>query len=159
MAKILIIYYSRSGNTKRMAELIEEGVSAQGGVEVETKAVEDIDVNELKSVEGIVVGSPTYYGHMSAEIKQLFDDSVSFHGALQGKVGAAFSSAANIGGGNETTIRGILDAMLIQGMLIQGDAMGDHYGPVAINEPDDRATKLCHKLGKRTAELVQKLFP
>ena len=159
MAKILIVYYSRSGNTKRMAELIEEGVSAQGGVEVETKAVEDLDVNELKSVEGIIVGSPTYYGHMAAELKQLFDDSVSFHGALQGKVGAAFSSAANIGGGNETTIRGILDAMLIHGMIVQGDAMGDHYGPVSINEPDDRVIKLCQKLGKRTAELVQKLFP
>jgi len=158
MAKILIIYYSRSGNTKKMAELIEEGVKETGGVEVETKAVEDVEVDQLKAVEGIIVGSPTYYGQMAAELKKMFDDSVRFHGALDGKVGAAFSSAANIAGGNETTVMGILEAMLIHGMVIQGDPMGDHYGPVSINKPDDRVSKLCKRFGQRNAALVKKLF-
>jgi NAD(P)H dehydrogenase (quinone) len=115
-------------------------------------------VDELKLADGIIVGSPTYYGHMASEIKKMFDDTIKFHGALQGKVGAAFSSAANVGGGNETTIRGILDAMLIHGMIIQGDPLGDHYGPVAINSPDRRAAKWCRKLGERTSLLVQRLF-
>jgi len=82
---------------------------------------------------------------------------VKFHGALDGKVGAAFSSSANVAGGNETTIRGILDAMLIHGMVVQGDPLGDHYGPVAINSPDERASKLCKRLGERTAALVKRL--
>jgi NAD(P)H dehydrogenase (quinone) len=157
MPKILIIYYSRTGNTKKMAGLVEQGVKAAGGVEVVTKPVSDVNLEELKSFDGIIVGSPTYYGQMAAELKKMFDDSVKFHGALDGKVGAAFSSSANIGGGNETTIRGILDAMLIHGMVVQGDPLGDHYGPVAVNSPDDRASKLCKRLGERTAALVKKL--
>ncbi|MBM4045516.1 MAG: flavodoxin family protein [Planctomycetes bacterium] len=157
MAKILIVYYSRSGNTAKMAQAVEEGVKAEGAA-VETKSVDKVDVKELLDVDGLIVGSPTYYGLMAAELKKMFDDSVKFHGRLEGKVGGAFSSAANIGGGNETTIRSILDAMLIHGMVIQGTPRGDHYGPVAISAPDDRARKQCVELGKRTAKLVKKLF-
>jgi len=106
---------------------------------------------------GIIIGSPTYYGSMAAEVKQLWDDSVKFHGKLEGKIGAAFASSANIGGGNETTILDIVNAMLIHGMIIQGDPMGDHYGPVSIGAPDARAIKQCHKLGSRVAKLAKKL--
>jgi len=157
MAKILIVYYSRSGNTKKMAEEIEGAVRAEE-VEVVTKPVADVVVDELLSYDGIIAGSPTYYGHMAAELKKLFDDSVKFHGKLDGKVAAAFSSSANVGGGNETTIRGIIDAFLIHGMIVQGDPKGDHYGPVAINSPDARAAKCCAAIGSRTAQLVKKLF-
>ena len=93
-------------------------------------------------------------------IKPLFItlyDSVSFHGKLDGKIGAAFASSANIGGGNETTILDILNAMLIHGMIIQGDPQGDHYGPVAIGAPDARAIRECVRLGTRVAKLVKKL--
>ena len=93
MAKILVVYYSRTGNTKKMAELI----------------------------------------------------------------GGAFSSAANIGGGNETTILSILQAMLIHGMIVQGNPKGDHYGPVSIGSPDERVKKQCRELGQRVASLVKKL--
>jgi hypothetical protein len=48
--------------------------------------------------------------------------------------------------------------MLIHGMVIQGDPQGDHYGPVAINAPDDRATAQCTRLGKKIADLTKKLF-
>jgi len=102
MAKVLVIYYSRSGNTKRLAESVLEGIKKEA-VEAVIKDVRDVDVDELLKYDGIVIGSPTYYGTMSAEIKRLLDDSVKFHGKLDGKVGAAFSSSANIGGGNETT--------------------------------------------------------
>ena len=83
---------------------------------------------------------------------------MKFHGRLAGKVGGAFSSSANVGGGNETTIRGILDALLIHGMIVQGVAAGDHYGPVSIGKPDERASNQCRIYGKRVAELAAKLL-
>ncbi len=156
MPKVLVIYYSRTGNTAKMARLIGEGVKEEG-VEVEVKKVEDTKAKELLKADGIIIGSPTYYGSMAAEVKELFDESVKFHGDLEGKVGAAFSSAANIGGGNETTIMDILKCFLIHGMVIQGDSEGDHYGPVAIGSPDRRASSQCKKLGKKVAKLVKKL--
>ncbi len=156
MAKALIIYYSRSGNTEKMAKLIEAGVE-KGGCEVVTKRVQDVDVNELLEYDGIAIGSPTYYGSMAWELKKLIDDSVKFHGKLDGKVGMAFSSAANIGGGNETTVLDILNAMLIHGMIIQGDPQGDHYGRVSINAPDERVEKQCKRMGERFANLVIKV--
>jgi len=156
MAKALVIYYSRTGNTKKMAEAVVEGMEKEG-LEVAIKEIRQVEVDELLKYEAIVIGSPTYYGTMAAEIKKLLDESVKFHGKLEGKIGAAFASSANVGGGNETTILDILNAMLIHGMIIQGDPQGDHYGPVAIDAPDSRATKQCIRLGSRVAKLVQKL--
>ena len=156
MYKALVIYYSQSGNTKKMAESVVEGIKKEG-LEVVLKEAKDTEASELLKYEAIIIGSPTYYGTMAAEIKKLFDDSVSFHGKLDGKIGAAFASSANIGGGNETTILDILNAMLIHGMIIQGDPQGDHYGPVAIGAPDARAIRECVRLGTRVAKLVKKL--
>jgi len=156
MAKALIVYYSRSGNTRKMAETIAEGVKKEE-VAAEVRDVKDVTPDDLKAFDAIVVGSPTYYGSMAAEIKKLFDDSIRFHGKLDGKIGAAFASSANIGGGNETTILDILNAMLIHGMIVQGDHKGDHYGPVAIGAPDERAIKECLRAGARIARLVKKL--
>lgn len=157
MPKILIIYYSRTGNTKKMAELIHEGAVSEKGVDVEIKNIESVKVDELLKADGIIIGSPTYYGTMSWEVKKLFDDSIKFHGGLDGKVGAAFSSSGNVAGGNETTIMDIIKAMLIHGMIVYGDPVGDHYGPVALSAPDDRAKKGCIRLGQRVAILVKKL--
>ena len=155
MQKVLVVYYSRGGNTRKMAELISEAVKNEG-LDVALKDVKDVKADDLLKYDGLIVGSPTYYGSMAAEIKKLFDDSVKFHGKLDGKIGAAFSSSRNIAGGNETTILDILNAMLIHGMIIQGDYSGDHYGPVAIDSPDERSTKECLRLGSRFAKLVKK---
>jgi NAD(P)H dehydrogenase (quinone) len=156
MAKALVIYYSRSGNTKKMAELITEGINKEG-VEAVCLDVKDVEADELLKYDCLVIGSPTYYGTMSAQIKKLLDDSVKFHGKLEGKVGGAFASSANIAGGNETTILDILNAMLIHGMIIQGDPQGDHYGPVAIGSPDARSEKECLRMGSRLAKLTKRL--
>jgi NAD(P)H dehydrogenase (quinone) len=157
MAKGLVIYYSRSGNTKAMAEAITEAMN-QGGLDTECKAVTETTPDDLLGAEAVVIGSPTYYGQMASEIKKLIDDSVSKHGKLDGKVGAAFSSSVNTGGGNETTICGILDCLLIHGMIIQGDPQGDHYGPVSLGRPDERALKQCRRRGERVAKLTLQLF-
>ena len=155
MAKALVIYYSRSGNTRKMAEAVAGSLKKEG-IETVLKDVLDVSVDELAGFQAIVIGSPTYYGTMSAEIKKLFDDSVKFHGKLDGKIGAAFSSSANLAGGNETTVLDILKAMLIHGMIIQGDLQGDHYGPAAIGAPDERSLKECARLGQRLAKLLKK---
>jgi len=157
MAKGLVVYFSQSGNTKQMAELIAEAMKA-AGLPTNCKEVGGVSTDELLKADAIVVGSPTYYGHMAAPIKKMFDDAVSAHGKLDGKVAAAFSSAANIGGGNETTIMGIIEAMLISGMVVQGDPQGDHYGPVSIGKPDERAMSQCRRRGQRVAQLTKKLF-
>lgn len=156
MAKVLIVYYSRSGRVEKMANFVKEGLKCDD-IEVFCKKVSDVSVDEFLDYDGIIVGSPTYYGTMAADIKKLFDESVKLHGKLQGKVGGAFTSSINIGGGNETTIMDILKCMLIHGMIIQGAPEGDHYGPVAIGDPDDRAKEGCIQLGKRVAKLIKDL--
>lgn len=156
MAKILVVYYTRTGNTRKMAESVAEGINKEGAYAI-LKEVKDIKADELLEYDGIIIGSPAYYGTMSSQIKALFDDSVKLHGKLEGKVGAAFSSSANVAGGNETTILDILNAMLIHGMIIQGDPLGDHYGPVAVGAPDSRASKECLRLGSRIAKLTKKV--
>lgn len=157
MATAIVIYYSRSGNTKQMAETISESMNS-AGVETKCKSVEDVKIDDLPDYDTIVVGSPCYYGHMAGPLAKFFDESVQKHGKLDGKAGAAFSSSANIGGGNETTINTILNTMMIHGMIIQGDPQGDHFGPVSIGRPDDRVEKQCVRKGQRIAELTKKLF-
>jgi NAD(P)H dehydrogenase (quinone) len=154
--KILIIYYSRSGNTKKMAYLIQKG-ALEEEVEVDTKDVKSVRVDDLRQYDGIIIGSPTYYGTMAAPIKDLLDKSIKLHGKLQDKVGGAFASSANVGGGNETTILAILQGLLIHGMIICGDHRGDHYGPVAIEKPDRRSQVNCIRYGKRVAVLTKRL--
>lgn len=156
MAKVIIVYYSQTGNTKKMATLVEEGVK-QEKVDVVTKDVADVRPEELLEYDGIILGSPTYYGSMAYQIKKLLDESVKYHRKLDGKVGGAFSSAANIGGGNETTVLDMLNALLIHGIIIQGTPQGDHYGPVSIGKPDARVEKQCKALGQRVAKLVLKI--
>jgi len=155
-AKVLIVYYSQSGNTKKMAELIQKGAQEEN-VTVLLKRVEETKVKDLLEADCIIMGSPVYYGTMAAPLKKLLDESVSEHGSLDGKIGGAFSSSANIGGGNETTITDILNAMLIHGMILQGDPQGDHYGPVSIGKPDQRVEKQCLRFGQRLARLTKRL--
>ena len=157
MAKGLVLYYSRSGNTKTMAKTIADAMD-KAGLPTQCKNVTDTKVDELVAADVIVVGSPTYYGRAAGPVATLFDESVSRHGKLDGKIGAAFSSSANIGGGNETTVCEIINMMLIHGMIVQGDPQGDHYGPVSIGKPDDRVLSQCTRRGKRLAELAKKLF-
>lgn len=156
MVRMLICYYSRSGNTKKMAYLIQKGVMEED-VEVDTKDVKDVKVDDLLGYDGIIIGSPTYYGLMAAEVKSLLDKSVKHHGKLDGKVGGAFASSANIGGGNETTVLAILEALMIHGMTICGDSKWDHYGPVSVERPDARVEKVCMRYGKRVAALTRQL--
>jgi len=151
--RTVIIYYSRSGTTKKMAEIIYEELK-KSKEEVDIFAADKVSPQQLKDYDGIIVGSPTYYGGPAYQIKELFDESVSFHGSLEGKAGGAFSSSANLAGGNETTVLGILQMMLIHGMVIQGDFRGDHYGPVAVGKVDQRCETNCRRFAQRFSGLL-----
>lgn len=157
MAKGIVLYYSRSGNTREMAETIARAMN-DAGLSTECKPVEKAHPDDLPEYDAIVIGSPCYYGQMAAPVKQLIDDLVGRHGQLNGKVGGAFASSANLGGGSETTVVGILQAMLIAGMVVQGDPQGAHYGPLSIGKPDDRVKQQCERRGQRIAALTLKLF-
>jgi NAD(P)H dehydrogenase (quinone) len=139
-----------------MAEIIAQAIREEG-VDCQLKQVQEVDSRELLDYDCILIGSPTYYGSMAYEVKKLLDESVQFHKKLDGKIGGAFSSSANLAGGNETTILDILNAMLIHGMIVQGNPSGDHYGPVSIGKPDARAESNCKEYGRRVARLVKRL--
>lgn len=156
--RVVVVYYSRSGTTARMAEIIHCEFKSKK-IECDIFPVDKIQPEQLQDYDGIVIGSPTYYGSMAAEIKKFLDESVSFHGKLDTKIGAAFSSAANLAGGNETTIVSILQAMLIHGMIIMGDPKGDHYGPVAVGSVDKRCEANCKRMVERFVKLSDKLSP
>jgi NAD(P)H dehydrogenase (quinone) len=159
MPRMLVAYYSRTGNTKRMAEEIAAGAGEVPGLQVDLRPIADVPTDNLLHFDAVVLGSPVYYGTMAAEVKALIDKSVKLHGKLAGKIGAAFASSGGPGGGNETTVLDILKALLIHGMVIQGDPEGDHYGPIAVGAPDERSCKECRRLGRRVAHLTTKLIP
>jgi NAD(P)H dehydrogenase (quinone) len=157
MARVLIVYDSKSGRTEKMALAVAEGVKQVKGVDVQVKKVEQADVEELTKADGVILGSPTYYGQMSAKLKDFIDKSIKFHGKLEGKVGAGFTSSGGTASGAETTLFSILQALLIHGMIIQGRADDKHYGAAIAGVPDEDDLKSCIDLGKRVANIVVKL--
>jgi NAD(P)H dehydrogenase (quinone) len=154
--KVLIVYDSRSGNTEKMAYAVAEGVKAEE-VDVEVKRVDEASVDELPLVDGLILGSPVYYGLPSGKIKEFIDASVKYHGRLEGKVGGAFASAGGTHTGAETTIISMIEALFIHGMVVQGTSSTNHYGAASVGAPDEDASEICKKLGQRVARLVKKL--
>lgn len=158
MTKVLVIYSSRSGNTKKLAEAVAFGVKEVGDVECELKMVSEISNQDLVCADGIIVGSPVYFGSMSAKVKEMFDKSVAIRRKLEGKIGAAFVTSGHHTGGKETTIFSILQAMLIHGMIIVGDPIsaGGHYGVASVGSPDTDGINSGKALGKRVAEITKR---
>ncbi len=157
MPIVLITYDSKTGNTEKMAALVAEGVREVEGMECVVKSVDDVSLEDLSKADGIVIGSPTYYGSMSGKIKDLLDRSVKLHGELEGKVGAAFTSSGGNASGAETTILSILEALLIHGMVVQGNPAGQHYGLAVVGAPDDKEKEICKGFGSRVGGLVMRL--
>lgn len=153
MPKGLVLYHSRTGNVLRMAEAITRGMRNEG-LETDLKEISTTSPQEMLNYDAIVIGSPTQYGSMAWEVKKFFDESSNLHYKLEGKVGGAFSSSCHVGGGNETTILDILHAMLIHGMVIQGEPMYDHYGATGLNGLHGDTLMKCEKYGQRIAKLV-----
>ena len=156
---VLVMYYSASGHTQALAEEIAKGVQEVDGVDCVLKSCDDVSKDDFASADGIIAGSPVYFGAMAAELKAVFDKFVGVRSRMEGKVGAAFATSGDPSGGKETTMFSIIQVMLIYGMIIVGDPMdaSGHYGVSCVGKPDDRAAANGAKLGHRVAELVKRL--
>jgi NAD(P)H dehydrogenase (quinone) len=149
--EIIVVYESWSGNVAKMAQAVAEGVARAGYAPVLTEAA-DAKNERITEAAGLIVGSVTSYGQMAGAVKSFFDRSP--HGAWRGKPAGAFASSGILGGGSETAVLSMNQALLIHGCVIQGDVEGPHYGPVCLGAPDETALTHCRNLGERVARLA-----
>ena len=156
--QVLVLYYSRSGNTKKLAEAIAQGVEEEK-VKCLLKSTAEVTKDDFIQSDGIIAGSPVYFGTMAAELKAIFDKFVGVRKQMADKIGAAFATAGDLSGGKETTIISIIQAFLIYGMIVVGDPIDatGHYGVSCVGAPDEKTIRNAVKLGKRVALLVKKL--
>jgi len=157
--QVLVLYFSKGGNTKKLAEAIGKGVEEVDGVSAVLKNTDEVSDKDFLASDGIIAGSPVYFGVMAAELKKVFDQFVGVRKKMEGKVGAAFTTSGDPTGGKETTMMSIIQALLIYGMVVVGDPMSatGHYGVACVGAPDSKAEENGAKLGKRVAETVTKL--
>lgn len=157
--QVLVLYYSRSGNTRKLAMAVGEGVESVKGVRCLLRSTEEVSMEDFVESVGLIAGSPVYFGVMAAELKKVFDDFVGVRKKMENKVGAAFATGGDASGGKETTIMSIIQAMLIYGMIVVGDPMSatGHYGVACVGAPDAAARQNAYKLGARVAQLVERL--
>lgn len=141
MAKVLVLYYSSYGHIETMAQAIAEGARSQGA-HVDVKRVpetapDDVvqtahfktdqsapiaQVNDLVNYDAIILGAPTRYGRIPSQMAAFLDQTGGLwaQGALNGKVGAAFTSSATQHGGQETTLFSLITNMLHLGLVVAG---------------------------------------
>ena len=156
---VLVMYHSRTGNTKTLAEQIAEGVRSVEGVDCIVKPVAEVEMDDLFAADGIIAGSPSYYGVMAAELKVIFDRIFNDRPKMTDKVGAAFATAGHPTGGCETTMVSILQSMLVAGMIVVSDppSAGGHFGVGCAGKPDERVERWGKMHGERVANLVKRL--
>ena len=195
MAKILILYFSRNGTTAEMANHIARGVASVAGAEAVLRTVPEVStvcektaesipahgalyatIDDLKSCDGLALGSPTHFGNMAAPMKHFWDGSGALwlSGALAGKPAAVFTSTSSLHGGQESTLVSMMLPLLHHGMLIVGlpytlhelsttQTGGTPYGASHVaGSASDRPLSaeektLCIALGRRLAEVALKL--
>jgi NAD(P)H dehydrogenase (quinone) len=137
---VLVLYYSRHGATRTMAQFIARGIE-QAGVEARIRTVPGISTNceatepeipdegalycteqDLSNCSGLALGSPTRFGNMAAPLKYFIDGTSALwlSGALINKPAAVFSSSSSLHGGQETTLISMMLPLLHHGMLISG---------------------------------------
>jgi NAD(P)H dehydrogenase (quinone) len=139
---VLILYYSSYGHIEAMARAVAQGAAEVAGAEVAVKRVPELvpddvaakagvklvqdapfaDPNELGDYDAIIVGAPTRFGNMAAQMRNFLDQTGPLwaKGALVGKVGAAFTSTASQHGGQETTLVSMHATLMHHGMVIVG---------------------------------------
>jgi NAD(P)H dehydrogenase (quinone) len=194
MPKILILFYSRTGNTAVLADAIAEGARSVRFAEVDVRRIDDLapqsvidsipewkasreklvaryqtftKVDELTNYDALILGSPTRYGVMSAELKNVLDQTGPLwqQGKLVNKVGAAFTSVNTGHGGHETTLWSIMTPMANLGMILvppgYTDAVmfsgGSPYGATATTgggPPAGADLTAARHEGKRVADVV-----
>lgn len=191
---IAIIYQSRLGSVQKMARLIARGVESVDGCNALLRTVPEvsndpcklndipdsgdpyIELDELKNCDGLILGSPTRFGNMSAPMKFFLDSTSSLwmSGSLSGKPAGVFTSSSSMHGGQESTLLSMMIPLLHHGMLISGipysekalhktTTGGTPYGASHVagsnnNNPiSDDEKALCIALGKRIAQTARTL--
>ncbi len=195
MSEILILYYSRYGAVREMAQQIAQGVDGVKDMAARLRTVPPVapetekakppvpaegapyaTLDDLKECAGLILGSPTRFGNMAAPLKYFLDSTSSLwlSGALAGKPAAVFTSTASMHGGQETTLLSMMLPLMHHGMLMVGlpytesalittRSGGTPYGPSHLAGPESKAPltdeekQLCRALGKRVAEITQRL--
>lgn len=157
--EVLVLYYSKGGNTRKLAQFVAEGVESVDGVKAVLKTPSDVTKEDFLSASGIIAGSPVYFGGMASELKRVFDEFVGVRKKMADKVGAAFATSGDPTGGKETTLLSILQCLLIYGMVVAGDPLDatGHYGVACVGAPDAGTAENARKLGRRVAELCLRL--
>lgn len=180
MAKVLVLYYSSYGHLEQMADAVAEGVRA-GGAEVDIRRVPETapeavvkaayfktdsahpvieGAHVLKEYDAVIVGAPTRFGRMASQMASFFDTAggVWASGALNGKVGGAFTSTASQHGGQETTLFSIITNLLHFGLTIVGLDYG-FEGQSGVDEVKGGspygATTIAHSDGSRQPSEVE----
>ena len=141
MIKILVLYYSKGGSVKEMAQLIARGVNSINGVEAIIRTVPDVypnitnkkssipddgslyaTLNDLEQADGLALGSPTRFGNMASPLKYFIDSasSVWLNGNLENKPATVFTSSGSLHGGNESTLLTMQLPLMHLGMIIMG---------------------------------------
>ena len=160
MNKILVLFDSASGNTRRMAEFVAEGAAALKDTEVRLRSIDEATPDDVFWCDGLAVGSPTNMGLLSWKMKRFWDEAMAPHWMeVDGKIACAFSSAGGWGGGMEMACQSLLTVLINFGFLVFGvtDYTGKlttlHYGAVGPREPrDEDIQNSCRRLGQRLAE-------
>jgi NAD(P)H dehydrogenase (quinone) len=139
---ILVLYYSRAGSVKALAEAIANGVEQVRGIHAKLRTVRSshdsidsvssgdpfIDMNELRDCAGLALGSPTRFGNMAGALKNVLDETgqLWMSGALIGKPASVFTSTSTLHGGQESTLLSMMTPLLHHGMVIVGIPFSEH---------------------------------
>lgn len=141
MPKILVLYYSRTGNTEKMAKAVVEGARTVQGVNVELAFKADPEM--LMDFDAVIIGIPTYHHDMTLDMKKLFEEAAVKNIVLKGKIGAAFGS---YGWSGEAP-------RLIMEIMKNRFEMEVPEPPLLIKyAPDKAGIEKCKEFGRRIAE-------
>ncbi len=145
MPKILVLYYSRSGNTEKMATAVAEGARTISKTEVNLEY--HVEPQDLGSYDAIIIGSPTYHHEMPIDIRRIFEKAGANGLALKGKIGAAFGSFGWSGEAPKLVLE-----------IMKNEFEMHITEPPILSKytPDAMSLKICAELGKRISEsLIQ----
>ncbi len=143
MNKVLVLYYSRTGNTEKMANAVAEGVKSGGNAEVELSF--HVQADDLSVYDAIVVGAPTYHHDMPVDFKNLFEEAAVQGISLKGKIGAVFGSYG---------WSGEAPKMILEIMKYKFEMQVIEPPLLAKYTPDQAVLAACRDLGKRVSETL-----
>jgi NAD(P)H dehydrogenase (quinone) len=169
--RVLVAYYSLTGNTEQMAHGVVEGVRRTPGVTANLKPVDTVTKEDLENADGIILGCPAYYGNVPGKMKVVIDDwSWKLKVDFTDKVGGAFATGGGQAGGKEFTLVSLVmfllnNRMVVAGPLYRNDTTGSVWaevGAAAMTGPLDPGIgeaelDSARRLGERVAQLAAKL--